>query len=127
MLETGEALVEKYHFRKYEQEKFIDDFLLRLDNPALGDTVERVGRSPIRKLSFNERLIGAAKFCEEYGVNPINICAGIAAALKFMVEGDRESENLARHLEDKGIDWVLKEICYLSPQENLAKLIKQNL
>jgi len=127
MLETGEALVEKYHFKKYEQEKFIDDFLLRLDNPALGDTVERVGRNPIRKLSFNERLIGAAKFCEEYDVNPINICAGIAAALKFTVEGNRESENLARHLREKGIDWVLKEICCLDPQENLAKLIKQNL
>jgi len=127
MMETGKALVKKYHFKKDEQEKFIDEFLLRLDNPALGDTVERVGRDPIRKLSLQERLIGAAKFAEEYKVKPINLCIGIASALKFRAKGDRESEKLAKYLEEKGINLVLKEICHIDPQGNLAKLIKQNL
>lgn len=126
MMETGEALIRKYHFKKEEQEKFIDGFLLRLDNPALGDTIARVGRDPIRKLSPDERLVGAAKFAEKHGVEPVNLCRGIAAALKFVVEGDKESEKLARYLQDKGIDWVLKEVCHIDPQEKLGKLIKQN-
>ena len=62
-------------------------------------------------------MVGAAKFAEKYGVNPINLCRGIAAALKFIVEGDEESEKLARYLQDRGIDWVLKEICHISPEE----------
>ena len=127
MMETGEALMKKCHFKKDEQEEFINGFLLRLDNPALGDTIDRVGRDPIRKLSSHERLIGAAKFAEEYGVISTNLCRGIAAALKFLVRGDKESEKLARYLEEKGIDWVLKEMCDIGPQGKLAKLIKQNL
>lgn len=127
MLETGQALSKKHYFKIKEQEKFIDQFLLRLDNPALGDTIERVGRDPIRKLSPQERLIGAAKFAEKYGVVPANLCIGIAAALKFVAEGDKESEKLAKYLKEKGIDWVLKEICHVDLQGNLTKLIKQNL
>lgn len=127
MMETGEALVRKYHFDMHEQEKFTDEFLLRLDNPALGDTVDRVGRDPIRKLSPQERLIGAAKFAEEYRIVPNNLCIGIAAALRFVAEGDKESEKLAKYLKQKGIDWVLKEICHIGPQERLARLIKQDL
>lgn len=127
MMETGEALVKRHHFKMNEQEKFINGFLLRLDNPALGDIVARVGRDPIRKLSSQERLIGAAKFAEEYKVKPINLCIGIASALKFRVKGDRESEKLAKYLEKKGINLVLKEICHIDPEGKLAKLIKQNL
>ncbi len=127
MMETGEALIKKHHFRINEQEKFIDDFLLRLDNPALGDTVDRVGRDPIRKLSSQERLIGAAKFAEKYEVKPINLCIGIASAIKFQVKEDKESEKLAKYLEEKGINWILKEICHINPDGDLAKLIKQNL
>lgn len=127
MMETGQALVKKHHFKMGEQERFIDEFLFRLDNPALGDTIDRVGRDPIRKLSFQERLIGAAKFARKYEIVPTNLCIGIAAAFKFMVKGDKESEKLTEYLKEKGIDWVLKEICHVYPQGNLAKLIKQSL
>jgi len=130
MMETGQALVKKYYFKMDKQEKFIDEFLLRLDNPALSDTIDRVGRDPIRKLSPQERLIGAAKFAEEYRIIPNNLCIGIAAALRFVTKVDKESEKLTEYLKEKlkrgGIDWVLKEICHIDPSGNLAKLIKQN-
>ena len=93
----------------------------------LYDTVDRVGRDPIRKLSSQERLIGAAKFAEKYEVKPINLCIGIASAIKFQVKEDKESEKLAKYLEEKGINWILKEICHINPDGDLAKLIKQNL
>ncbi len=127
MMETGQALVKKYHFKMDEQERFIDEFLFRLDNPALGDTTDRVRRDPIRKLSPQERLVGAAKFAEKYGIVPTNLCIEIATAFKSMIKGDKESKKLAKYLKENGMDWVLKTICRVDTQRSLTKLIKQSL
>ena len=65
-----------------EIEQFIDDLMRRFDNRQLHDTVIRVGRDRIRKLSPNDRLMGAFHLCLRQGVNPASICVGILAALK---------------------------------------------
>lgn len=41
----------------------VEDLLVRFGNPALGDTVERVGRDLERKLGGQDRLIGAMRLC----------------------------------------------------------------
>ena len=40
-----------------------ENLLYRFQNVALGDTIERVGKDTIRKLSENDRLIGALNLC----------------------------------------------------------------
>ncbi|MFA6665528.1 MAG: mannitol-1-phosphate 5-dehydrogenase, partial [Armatimonadota bacterium] len=59
--ETGKALIQKWGFTPEEHQAHIDDLLKRFANAALGDTVARVGRDPIRKLGPNDRIIGGAK------------------------------------------------------------------
>ncbi len=48
LMETGNALIKKHHFKSQEQRDLIDNIIQRFGNRALGDTVARVGKAPIR-------------------------------------------------------------------------------
>ena len=60
---------------------YADDLLLRMTNPYLLDTVERVGRDPQRKLGWDDRLIGTLRLAVREGVTPRRYAIGAAAAL----------------------------------------------
>jgi mannitol-1-phosphate 5-dehydrogenase len=86
MTESAEALAREYsplmgHDLKPELEEHINDLLFRFANKALADTCARVARDAKRKLGADDRFIGAAKECQKYGVKPLYICKGAAAAL----------------------------------------------
>ena len=53
-----------------------EDLLLRFGNKLLGDTCERVGRDPMRKLQAGDRFAGALSQCWENGVYPVYISLG---------------------------------------------------
>ena len=125
--ETGEALIKKYGFNSQKHYEHVEDLLSRFANKALGDTVCRVGRDPIRKLGPYDRLIGSAKLVSEYGIKPVNICKGIAAALKYDYSEDPSACRLANSIKQKGIDFVFKNICKIKPQSKIAKLVKGEL
>jgi mannitol-1-phosphate 5-dehydrogenase len=84
--EAGMALIRRYAgiddlFTPDGFKAMADDLLERMLNPYLRDTVERVGRDPIRKLGWNDRLIGAMRLMIEQGVAPVRYGVGAAAAL----------------------------------------------
>lgn len=122
--ESGKALIKKHHIPKAEYKKYIDDLIRRFENKALGDTVFRVGRDPIRKLGFNDRLIGSARLCLEQDIIPYNICLGIKAALLYNYKDDEYSVQLQNKIKKHGIDKVIKDICQINPNSRLGKLIK---
>jgi mannitol-1-phosphate 5-dehydrogenase len=124
--ETGEALIEKHDFNSQKHYEHVDDLLYRFANKALGDTVCRVGRDPIRKLGLNDRLIGSAKLVSGYDIEPVNICKGIAAAMKYDCSEDPSACQLSNSIKQNGIDWVFKNICKINPQDKIAKLVKEN-
>ena len=70
MRDVAAALSKEYGISYVELEEHIADLLFRFSNQALGDTVVRVGRDPIRKLGRNDRLIGAAEYCITQGCSP---------------------------------------------------------
>jgi mannitol-1-phosphate 5-dehydrogenase len=84
--ESGEALIRKYAgvdslFTHEGYTKYADDLLLRMTNPYLRDSVERVGRDPQRKLGWDDRLIGTMRVALRHGVEPWRYAVGAAAAL----------------------------------------------
>jgi len=127
LMETGNALIKKHHFKSQEQRDLIDNIIQRFGNRALGDTVARVGKDPIRKLSPGERLIGAANLVYEYGTVPENIAKGIVSALLFNEKEDEEAKKLTILREKRGLNYILRNICQIDPQGKLAQLIKKNL
>ena len=55
----------------------------------------------------NDRLVGAALYCIEQGVDPEPIVEGIRAALKFDREGDVSAPELQKALKEQAIDYCL--------------------
>ncbi len=121
--ESGAALIKKHKFTEEETREHIEDLLTRFSNKALGDTVYRVGREPLRKLGPEDRLMGAARLALKYDVVPENISLGIAAALCYDYPRDDEAVKLALLLKDKGVAGTLQEISGLGPDSELCKLV----
>jgi len=85
--ESGGALTRKYAgvdqlFTLAGYTAYADDLLMRMTNPWLRDTVERVGRDPARKLGWNDRLIGTMRLALSQDVRPERFALGAAAALR---------------------------------------------
>ena len=98
LTETKRLLVDKHEFSPDAQQAYLEKILTRFENPYLPDTVERVGRQPLRKLSRNERLIGPAAELAGYGDRPTYLLATVDAALSFDVPEDPESVEMHRLL-----------------------------
>ena len=86
-----------------------ENLLYRFQNVALGDTIERVGKDTIRKLSENDRLIGALNLCEKHGVSSNILCVAIASAMFFNVGGDERSVELCAFAKENGAKKTLEK------------------
>lgn len=105
--ETGAVLVQRFGFDQAEHNKYISKILERFRNPNLTDDVTRVGRSPLRKLSPNDRLVRPALQAYEYGINPDHLALGMAAACKFDVAEDPEAVELQQAIRSEGVGAAL--------------------
>ena len=86
--ECGPALCRKYagvdeYFTPAGYNAWAVELVKRMTNPELRDSVDRVIRDLDRKLSWNDRLIGAIRLCRSQQVEPKRLmqCAQKAAAL----------------------------------------------
>jgi mannitol-1-phosphate 5-dehydrogenase len=101
--ETGAALIKQYEFDTAEHQTYIDKILDRFRNPYLTDDVVRVGRSPIRKLSPNDRLVRPASIAHSIGIEVPYLTKAMAAALLFDYEEDSEAIEIQRSLREQGV------------------------
>jgi len=124
MEEARQALIVRHGMDGQKLEEHIQDILRRYANVALRDTVVRVARDPLRKLSPQDRLIGAARMIENYDIVPDNLSWGIAAALKYDNRDDKEAQLLQAKMREKRLEGVLQEVCSVTPEERLAGMIK---
>ena len=117
--ETRRLLVAKHEFSAEAQQAYVDKILQRFENPYLPDTVDRVGRQPLRKLSRSERLIGPAAELAERGIRPRRLLATVEAALSFDVPDDPESVELQQLLRTLTAEEAAGRICGLEPAHPL--------
>jgi mannitol-1-phosphate 5-dehydrogenase len=125
MAETGEALIQRWGLDPAEHQAHIDDLIRRFGNKALGDTVARVARDPIRKLGPDDRLIGGAKLALAYEIRPTNICLAIAAALAYDEPGDPSSVEIQSMIKEKGIEGVLETVSRLEPDSIIVEIVME--
>lgn len=96
--ETSALLTRKHGLDAAELAEYRATILERFRNPALADTVWRVGRQPLRKLSRHERFVGPAADAAELGLPVDALVAAIGAALAFDDPGDAQSVELQQLL-----------------------------
>ncbi|GAA2045163.1 mannitol-1-phosphate 5-dehydrogenase [Agromyces tropicus] len=113
--ETSALIVAKHGFGVGEMAEYREVILGRFRNEALPDTVERVGRQPLRKLSRRERFIAPAAELAERGLSVDGLLAAVEAALGFDVPSDPESVELQQRLATDAPGTFVREVCGVEP------------
>ena len=123
--ETKELLVAKHGFVEAEQEAYVQKILQRFSNPHLPDTVNRVGRAPLRKLGRHERFVGPAAELAERGVTPVALLEAMSAALRFDDGADDEAVELASMLSELDAAAVVERVTELPPTHPLFPAVQK--
>ena len=105
------------------QRDYRETILRRFANVHLPDTVERVGRQPLRKLSRTERFIGPAAELAERGMGHGALVSAIGAALEFDVADDEQSVQLQAKLHELSAETFVEEVTGLAPEHPLAPAV----
>jgi len=124
--ETGAYLVHQYGLNPDEHQKYINKIIGRFKNPILNDAVTRVGRSPLRKLGPNDRLVRPATEAKKAGLSFTNLAKAMATALRFDYKEDEEAVKLQEMIKEKGISQVLKEVSGLDESDGLAQEVVEH-
>ena len=115
LAETKELLVARHEFAPEVQQEYIEANLLRFANEELTDTVVRVGREPLRKLSRNERFVGPAAALADRGLSSAALVRAIGAALRFDVPDDQQSVELLALLASTSAHGFTLQVTGLEP------------
>lgn len=124
LTEASRALSKEYGVPLEELLCFSENLISRFENKLLGDTIERVGRDTKRKLSANDRFVGAARLCAKHGIVPVNILAGLAAGLHFAPVGDDSSIDVASTAKEAGVARALAYYSGIKEDESLVTTVK---
>lgn len=122
--ETSALLAVKHGLDPAELAEYRATILRRFANPALPDTVWRVGRQPLRKLSRHERFIGPASEAVEAGLSAEALLVAIAAALAFDDPADEQSVELQRRLRTEDPGLLALEVTGLEEQHPLLPAVR---
>jgi len=95
----------------------------RFRNKALGDTVFRLGRDPIRKLGPTDRLVAPALLAHDAGVAPKALARAIALALAFDHPEDPVAVDLQAGIARHGAAAALADATALPADHPLTELI----
>jgi mannitol-1-phosphate 5-dehydrogenase len=123
--ETARALVQKYpeDIDAQEHDKILEDVNVRFGNPMLMDSLTRVARDPLRKLGPNDRLIGSAKLCLEFGIFPKHIATVCGAAYCYDFPEDPNAVKLQTIIREQGIEGALQTVSGIDEKSRLGREI----
>lgn len=85
--EAGAALVRKHQgkdhlFTPAGFADYAEDLLTRMTQASLRDSCARVARDPLRKLAWDDRLIGTLRLAQQQGMQAERVAFGVWAALE---------------------------------------------
>jgi mannitol-1-phosphate 5-dehydrogenase len=124
LVEARQGIVAEYGVEDAWLKTHADNLLQRFSNRALGDTIFRLGRDPLRKLAPKDRLIGTARLAEKAGVSPQALSWGIAAGYCFNPADDPMAVALQERIAAEGFEAVLASVSGILPGEPLGQLVK---
>jgi len=127
--ESGRALVRRYRaaaplFTPLGFEGFADDLLVRMVNPFLADTIERAARDPVRKLGWDDRLIGTIRLGRDEGIPMPSYAMGAAAAL---AELDPEVTTMDSSAVERLLRSCWPDDADLRESQSVVELVQQGI
>ena len=130
MLQSARGLYAEYpgEFGAGDLEDHIGDLLTRFANPALNDTVYRVGRDLKRKLGRSDRIVGALQLLAKHGMPMDAVAAVFQAALGFHATEEGGSPypgdpDVIAGYHDDGLQSILESISGLDRENPTDRLV----
>lgn len=123
LLESARGLAKRHGAPLDDTMQFVEDLMIRFENKMLVDTLGRVGKDTKRKLSANDRLVGAFKMVREEGGIPAHIAVGIAAGLLFDPADDAAAVEVSSYCKENGVAAALEKYSDITDAEDV-KMIK---
>lgn len=123
--ETGQLLIDKWHFDPETHHAYQKKIINRFKNKYISDDIARVGRTPIRKLGRNERFIRPIRETEERHLPNDYLIQTAAMIYKFHDINDDESEELQKMENESPIQDVIEKTTQLHDQ-HLIEEIKES-
>ena len=125
MKENAEYLIKEYGISGEEMNAYIEKTLKRHGNTSISDSVFRVGRSPVRKVGYDERLTAPARKLYDMGLPVACITKAVALAFCFYNPEDEESVEIHNYIKLHGIKEAVKHFTELQNEE-LTDIIAKN-
>ncbi len=105
---VAQALAIEYHVPCEKELSEVADIERRIRNRQIRDTVVRIAEDPARKLSFNDRLVGAYRLTQKHGIPSRAILEGIAAGFLFAEPADKSAMKIQKYIRQHGVTAAVK-------------------
>ena len=125
MRENAQYLIKEYGIPEDEMNEYIEKTLKRHGNTSISDSVFRVGRSPVRKVGYDERLTAPARKLHNMGLPVDFISKAIASAFCFYNPEDEEAVEIQNYIKQHGIKEAVKHFTKLEDGELADIIVKK--
>lgn len=122
--ETGALLINKWDFDEVEHKAYQEKVVERFQNPYISDDVVRVGRTPIRKLGYNERFMLPIRELAERGLDYTNLVDTVGMIFHYNDPEDDESVRLQEMLKEQPVEEVIKTVTELTDDKLVDEIKK---
>ncbi|MQS88910.1 mannitol-1-phosphate 5-dehydrogenase [Companilactobacillus mishanensis] len=123
--ETGDLLIHKWNFDPAEHKAYQDKILSRFQNKYISDDILRVGRTPIRKLGYDERFIRPIRELKERNLDYSVLLDTVGMMLTFDEPKDSESVDLQKKLSEKTPKEVVTEVTGLKDEDLINAIVNK--
>lgn len=123
LAETRSLLLAKWDFSKEELEEYHAQVINRFKNPYISDDIARVGRTPIRKLGYDERFIRPIRELKARGLDYTALLETVGKIYHFDEPADAESQKLQQMFKDEPLKEVVLETTGLKDDPDLVEEI----
>lgn len=122
--ETSQYLVLEHGFDRLVQQEYVTQTIQRFANKKIIDEVNRVGRNPLRKLSFDDRFVKPARELMQRGIQPTALATAIAYGLAYDDASDPDVAKIQERIQTH-LSSAISIITGLAVTDPLHELIRQ--
>lgn len=121
--EIRSLLIAKWNFDEQALIDYHKIIISRFENPFIVDDVNRVARTPIRKLGYDERFIRPIRELKERQLSYQNLLKTIAFVFNYNDSNDEQSVQLQELLATKPLPEVIADVTGLTDQDLISEIV----
>ncbi|SDJ68198.1 mannitol-1-phosphate 5-dehydrogenase [Streptococcus gallolyticus] len=121
--EIRSLLIAKWNFDEQALIDYHKIIISRFENPFIVDDVNRVARTPIRKLGYDERFIRPIRELKERQLSYQNLLKTIAFVFNYNDSNDEQSVQLQEFLATKPLPEVVADVTGLTDQDLISEIV----